>query len=116
MLSYAAACKADCVKQNPFGFTQSLLRLFHFTQGEAFHARLLPPARNSGFGFDLRARNERADNQKQNTVTFPCEAEASSSSKRNKWGQSVGGTVYAGSELELAGAERYPAAFHISCI
>jgi hypothetical protein len=62
MLSYAAACKADCVKQNPFGFTQSLLRLFHFTQGEAFHARLLPPARNSGFGFDFESE-ERASRQ-----------------------------------------------------
>jgi hypothetical protein len=59
MLSYAAACKADCVKQNPFGFTQSVSRLFHFTQGEAFHARLLPLALNSGLGFDFESE-ERA--------------------------------------------------------
>jgi hypothetical protein len=37
---------------------------------------------------------------------FKREAEASSSLKRNKWGQPVGGNVYAGFELELAGVER----------
>jgi hypothetical protein len=36
---------------------------------------------------------------------FRRESEASSSLKRNKWGQPVGGNVYAGFELELAGAE-----------
>jgi hypothetical protein len=48
-------------------------------------------------------REERASkNQKQNTVTFQRGAEASSSTKRNKWA----GPVYAGFELELAGAQR----------
>ena len=54
------------------------------------------------FEREVRANN----NQKQNTVTLRRGAEASSSLKRNKWGQPVGGNVYAGFELELAGAER----------
>jgi hypothetical protein len=55
----------------------------------------------------LCEREERADNhRKQNTATLLRGAEASSSLKRNKWGQPVGGNVYAGFELELAGAER----------
>ena len=57
----------------------------------------------------LGARNERAINQKQNTVPLQRRAEASSSSKRNKWGVARReDPVYAGFELELAGAERYP--------
>jgi hypothetical protein len=53
-------------------------------------------------------REERANkNQKQNTVTFQRGAEASSSLKRNKWGAARReDPLYAGFELELAGAER----------
>ena len=56
------------------------------------------------FKSDERASN----NQKQNTVTLPRGAGASSSSKRNKWGVAHrGDSVYAGFELELAGAACY---------
>jgi hypothetical protein len=40
-------------------------------------------------------------------LLFQRGAEASSSFKRNKWGQPEGGNVYAGFELELAEAERH---------
>jgi len=40
-------------------------------------------------------------NQMQNTVTSLARSVTSSRSKRNKWGQPVGGTVYAGFELQL---------------
>ena len=46
------------------------------------------------------------NNQNQNTVTFQCGTEASSSLKRNKWGAARRGNVYAGFELEPAGAQR----------
>jgi hypothetical protein len=53
---------------------------------------------------EVRASN----NQKQNTVTLQRGAEASSSAKRNKWRVARReDPVYAGFELELAGAERY---------
>jgi hypothetical protein len=56
------------------------------------------------FGSEERASN----NHKQNTVTLRRGAEASSSLKRNKWGVARReDPVYAGFELELAGAERY---------
>jgi hypothetical protein len=60
------------------------------------------------FCFLIFEREERAGkNQKQNTVTFQRGAEASSSLKRNQWGAARGeDPVYAGFELELAGAER----------
>jgi hypothetical protein len=49
---------------------------------------------------------ERASNKAKAKYGHPPQrgAEASSSSKRNKWGKPVGGTVYAGFELEVAGA------------
>jgi hypothetical protein len=40
-------------------------------------------------------------------LLFQCGGEASSSLKRNKWGIARRGNVYAGFELELAGAERH---------
>ena len=55
------------------------------------------------FGSEERANNH----QKQNTATLCRGAEASSSSKRNKWGVARREEpVYAGFELELVGAER----------
>jgi len=55
----------------------------------------------------LSERSERAKIIKSKIQPpFQRGAEASSSLKRNKWGQPVGGIVYAGFELELAGAER----------
>jgi hypothetical protein len=54
----------------------------------------------------LITRNERARIKSKIQLLFQRGAEASSSLKRNKWGQPVRGNVYAGFELELAGAER----------
>lgn len=60
------------------------------------------------FCFLIFEREERANEIIKSKIQslFQCGAEASSSLKRNKWGQPVGGDVYAGFELELAGAER----------
>jgi hypothetical protein len=57
------------------------------------------------FAFWSRGTSER-DIKSKVQAPFKREAEASSSLKRNKWGQPVGGNVYAGFELELAGVER----------
>ena len=57
------------------------------------------------FDFCERGTSEREIKSKIQ-APFKREAEASSSLKRNKWGQPVGGNVYAGFELELAGVER----------
>jgi hypothetical protein len=66
--------------------------------------------RHYQFVFAFEREGRASDHQKQDTVTLRRGAEASSSLKRNKWGQPVGGNVYAGFELELAGAERSGAA------
>jgi len=58
------------------------------------------------FCFLIFVNEERASEIIESKIQslFQRGAEASSSSKRNKWG--VAGTVYAGFELELVGAER----------
>jgi hypothetical protein len=60
------------------------------------------------FWFLIFLSKERASEIIKSKIQAPFkrEAEASSSLKRNKWGKAVGGNVYAGFELELAGAER----------
>jgi hypothetical protein len=57
------------------------------------------------FDFCERGTSEREIESKIQ-APFKREGEASSSLKWNKWGQPVGGNVYAGFELELAGVER----------
>jgi len=58
--------------------------------------------------FDSGSEERASSNQKQNTVASQRGAEASSRSKRNKWGVARReDPVYAGFELELAGAKRY---------
>ena len=60
------------------------------------------------FSFLIFGREERASEIIKSKIQslFQRGAEASSSLKRNKSGQPVGGNFYAGFELELAGAER----------
>ena len=66
------------------------------------------PILASRFHFVFEREGRASNYQKQNTVTLQCGAEASSSSKRNKWRDSPWeDPVYAGFELEFAGAERY---------